>query len=116
MRYRHGDRSTLHSAGRERHAHHGRSDGMPVFAQDRCDERTLRKVSSVNDNITDYVYNTLICDTSYLYYWKCHPKYQNLEKKVNRCHCRSLAEVVLVEGKKRQDMPHNCVIFFPQVR
>ncbi|XP_072034203.1 cytosolic carboxypeptidase 2-like isoform X2 [Amphiura filiformis] len=43
MRYRHSDRSTLHSAGRERHAHHGKPEGMPVFAQERCDERTLRK-------------------------------------------------------------------------
>ncbi|XP_071809409.1 uncharacterized protein [Asterias amurensis] len=43
MKYRHTDRSTLHSASRTRPNVNKTGDGMPVFAQERCDDKNLKK-------------------------------------------------------------------------
>ena len=44
MKYRHTDRSTLHSASRTKPNVNKTGDGMPVFAQERCDDKNLKKV------------------------------------------------------------------------
>ncbi|XP_022083602.1 uncharacterized protein LOC110975422 isoform X3 [Acanthaster planci] len=43
MKYRHMDRSTLHSAGKTRSVVNKTGDGMPVFAQERCEEKNIKK-------------------------------------------------------------------------
>ncbi|XP_038052141.1 uncharacterized protein LOC119724900 isoform X2 [Patiria miniata] len=43
MKYRHTDRSTLHSAGKTRPVVNKTGDGMPVFAQERCEEKNIKK-------------------------------------------------------------------------
>ncbi|KAJ8024122.1 Cytosolic carboxypeptidase 2 [Holothuria leucospilota] len=64
LKYKHTSRPTVHSAGRARHINNRSGDGLPIFAQERCETKAIQKTEYLEALTNAYLMSGVLKSSS----------------------------------------------------